>query len=327
MGEMTEEVLLLLEDLMGESFEEVGKIRTAAFRDADLDRSGAPYPVIFFSHGVSSNRFQSWDQCEHLASHGFIVVAPDHYGSALITNMEDKAVLFHPLMILTDMVDRPEDVAFFYGELEKVNVDPDHFLHGILDLERFGMLGHSWGGFTCMAAGPRFDFVRAIAALAPIMTTPFPTEFRKPFFLLQNDTDDICDASMDSNNRSLAAFMACGADPRIHVRLLNSGHFTPSNVCDLASPLLDEASPLEAEEPVRTGCEAGFLKRDRANGIASAYLTAFFKVALEEDFQYLGFLKENRFEGLMEHAFLSSSDRSWAASPQGSRTSESPRVP
>jgi hypothetical protein len=275
---------------------------------------------------VSSNRFQSWDQCEHLASHGFVVVAPDHYGSALITNLGDRVVFFNPLMILTDLLDRPADVAFFFGELEKLQSDPEQFLYGSLDLERFGILGHSWGGFTCLEAGPRYGFVRAMAALAPIMVVPLPAGFRKPFFLLQNDTDDICDASLDSNVRSLEAFTASESVPKLYVRLLNSGHFTPSNVCDLAFPTAGQAFP-GIWETVRTGCEPGFLDPEQANAIASAYLTAFFKVTLEGDPRYLGFLQENRFPGFMEHLFFSSSDQSSGASLPGSRMSGTPRAP
>ncbi len=305
MGELPEWAVLRLEEMTGGSFSDIEGLETAAFRDARFDRSGAPYPVLFFSHGVSSNRFQSWDQCEHLASHGFIVVAPDHYGTALVTNTEEVVVFFNPLMVPTDLIDRPADVGFFYRELERMDADPDHFLHQGLDLSRFGILGHSWGGFTCMAAAPEYTFVKALAALAPIMTTPFPEPFHKPFFLLQNDTDDICDASLESNARARSAFMNCRADPGIYVRLLNAGHFSPSNVCHLAAPMFGPAFSGKAD-PARTGCEPGFMDVDRANRIAAAYLTAFFKSALAGDFRYREFMAENRFPGEAELYLLHS---------------------
>jgi len=299
MGELPEWAAERLEEMLGGSFSGIETLRTSALRDAALDRAGAPYPVVLFSHGVSSNGFQSWDQCEHLASHGFIVAAPDHYGSALVTVLEDNVVFFHPMAIFTDLRDRPADVPFLFRELGRVNADPGHFLHQGMDLSRFGVMGHSWGGFTCMAAAARHEFVRALAVLAPIVVWPFPEGFGRPFFLLQSDTDDICDASMDSNRRAYEAWSGCRADPGICVRLLNAGHFSPSNVCDLMAAAPGPDGARKAATP-RLGCEPGFMDVDRANRIAGAYLAAFFKAALAGDPRYRRFLEENRFPGEMD---------------------------
>src|SRR5205814_8313318 len=38
----------------------------------------ANYPVIIYSHGLGGHRAQNNAQCENLASHGYIVVSPDH---------------------------------------------------------------------------------------------------------------------------------------------------------------------------------------------------------------------------------------------------------
>ena len=39
---------------------------------------GEPYPLVLFSHGVSSCKDQSSYLMEALAEHGFLVAAPDH---------------------------------------------------------------------------------------------------------------------------------------------------------------------------------------------------------------------------------------------------------
>ena len=43
---------------------------------------------------------------------------------------------------------------------------------------------------------------------------------------------------------------------------------------------------------------------ERANRIASAYLTAFFKTVLARDLRYRDFMSGNRFPGEAEHALL-----------------------
>ena len=55
--------------------------------DAAADLSGAPYPVVLFSHGNNGMRFQNLFQGEHLASHGYVFVAPDHTGNLVIDSV------------------------------------------------------------------------------------------------------------------------------------------------------------------------------------------------------------------------------------------------
>jgi predicted dienelactone hydrolase len=40
------------------------------------------FPLVVFSHGHGGVRFQSWFLMRALASHGFVVAAPDHAGDA-----------------------------------------------------------------------------------------------------------------------------------------------------------------------------------------------------------------------------------------------------
>ncbi len=47
-------------------------------RNADVDLAEAPYPVVVFSHGHRALRYQSYFWCDALASHGYVVAAPDH---------------------------------------------------------------------------------------------------------------------------------------------------------------------------------------------------------------------------------------------------------
>lgn len=96
-------------------------------------------PVLAFSHGNTAMRYQSYYFGEYLASHGYIVVAPDHVGNTFFDNDESRK----PELILR----RPEDISdavnwLFESEEFKNCVDPE---------AGFAVSGHSFGGYTTIA--------------------------------------------------------------------------------------------------------------------------------------------------------------------------------
>lgn len=121
-----------------------------ALRDAAPDLGGGPYPLIVFSHGLSGAKYQSIFYVEHLASHGFVVIAADHPGStfgSITAESVQESFALRPLEVL-------RQIAF----AETLN-GPDGVLAGAIDLTHIGVTGHSFGGYTSIAAGgARFDF-------------------------------------------------------------------------------------------------------------------------------------------------------------------------
>lgn len=114
------------------------------------------YPVIVFSHGNSSFRAQSYFLTEHLATRGFVVVAADHVGNDTATYDEDEWV--------ASAIERPRDVSALIDAAEAWNDDASHPLTGRFDLERVGVAGHSYGGFTVFASlGASYDMLPIVA--------------------------------------------------------------------------------------------------------------------------------------------------------------------
>lgn len=112
----------------------------AAYRDAPVDLRGAPYPVAAFSHGFGGIRFQSSFLTEFLASHGFVVVAPDHAGSTMVDLDPDATAAV--------AVRRPRDVS------DAVDAVRDGLAGGVeVDAGQFAVLGHSFGAWTALAVG------------------------------------------------------------------------------------------------------------------------------------------------------------------------------
>ena len=105
------------------------------------DASGAPYPLIIYSHGYGGAPTEATSIIERLVSHGFVVAAVDHKD----LDNPDLAI-----------VNRPLDVLFLLNQLAAL--DADNPLAGMIDTDNVGVTGFSMGGYTTMmAGGARFN--------------------------------------------------------------------------------------------------------------------------------------------------------------------------
>lgn len=113
-------------------------------------------PVIVASHGLASNPEHFEQAGKHLASYGYLVVAPQHPGSDLIQAKRIIDGTSREIFILEEFIDRPKDISYTLDELERRN--PSEFA-GRLNLQSVGVIGHSFGAYTALAvAGATIDF-------------------------------------------------------------------------------------------------------------------------------------------------------------------------
>jgi dienelactone hydrolase len=140
--------------------------------------AGAPpsFPVIVFCHGYGGYRTQNTALCEELASHGYVVVAPEFAYSAAMSVFPDgrHARFMNPLRLgpsgssgsgplLNDedlLAIWVQDARFAASQLERLSAGkPSSPFVGRLDLARLGVIGHSFGGATAInlcRVDPRF---------------------------------------------------------------------------------------------------------------------------------------------------------------------------
>jgi predicted dienelactone hydrolase len=139
----------------------IGASTQPEMRDAPLDKNDAPYPLIIFAHGLSGNRRQSVSFTQHLASHGYIVAAPDFPLSHLGTPGGPR---------LGDVLEQPKDVSFVIDQLLVFNGQEGHLLNRAIDGKKIGMSGHSLGAMTTLLDiyGPNRD--ARISAALPFST-------------------------------------------------------------------------------------------------------------------------------------------------------------
>ena len=139
-----------------------------AVRDA-APRAGT-FPLVTFSHGYGGHRRQSTFLCTHLASHGYVVAAVDHTGNTIVEALQDMLNVqtggtpADPQEILPRFVDaRPKDASFLIDRVLTGTGD----VAGMIDADRIGISGHSFGGWTTLVTTARDPRIRAALPLAP----------------------------------------------------------------------------------------------------------------------------------------------------------------
>ncbi len=131
-----------------------------AFSNARPERTGRPYPLVIFSHGYAISPIVFSTLVEHYASRGYIVLGPEHNET------------FDPSLdgFWKALIDRPADIRRTIDYAEQLD-RPGAALAGMIDMSRIAVVGHSYGGYTALAAGgARFDFAAyktRCAALTP----------------------------------------------------------------------------------------------------------------------------------------------------------------
>lgn len=145
------------------------RVRQAAVRDAAAAERACP--LVVFSHGMAGHRRQSTFLCTHLASHGYVVAAPDHGGSTLADLVALAMRIGHGALpadieaeLFAHVLACPADVRLVIERAAQRGLGVDLGL----DLAAgVGVAGHSFGGFTALVAAAADTRVTAVAALAP----------------------------------------------------------------------------------------------------------------------------------------------------------------
>lgn len=155
------EAVSLVFGLPKQLFSYLTDVPTHVVDGAQLSAREASYPVLLFSPGIRSTRFQSMSVIEELVSQGYIVVGMDHpYTSAKVTYPDGHSVYYEPdpefdtaaelyAHNVTGVAIRAADASFVLDTLTGWNTqDPNGLFQGKLDLSRAGIFGHSYGGAT-----------------------------------------------------------------------------------------------------------------------------------------------------------------------------------
>ena len=145
------------------------------------------FPLIINAHGARSSAELSSDRLGHLASHGYVVIAPDFPNTNLNAKVYDA----------NDAVNQPGDISFIIDTATGLNSQLEHRFSQIIDPDRIGLSGLSGGGITALLTSFDLDYkddrIKGVAVMAPaggdFLLPSFYDNAELPFMVIHGTVD------------------------------------------------------------------------------------------------------------------------------------------
>ena len=248
--------------------------RTSAAHPEGEGAEGGPWPLVMMSHCHGCTRFSTASVAAHLATHGFVVVAPDHAGNTLFDTLAGAGL---PLDTET-LALREGDVAYAHaaalaGELG-VQVNPD----------RVGAFGHSFGAVTVGSflqqglaelGGPRAALFVGAPPENPLLPGVEMGALGAPLLFLRLAEDH---SVGEAGNLLMAANFEAAPGVAWQVDMADAGHWSPSDLVGLVEDFMPGCG--EDTRAVGGGSFA-YLPAARGRALTGFVAAAFFAWALE----------------------------------------------
>jgi dienelactone hydrolase len=259
--------------------------QTRAARDADpADMSKKP--LIVFSHCHNCVRFSAFTIAEHLASRGYVVVAPDHAGNTLFDQLAGQSAEVGEEFLKVRVADMS---AVLDAVLDPQNQAVPAAIRGAVDATKVGALGHSFGAGTAGRLAQEDD--RVVAAMpigAPPENLLFPgtkiSMIAEPLLFLKLEEDNSIGAI---GNNLIESNFDAAALPTWIVRVSDAGHWGVTDICGLVPDFDPGCGP---GTRMTDGTAFTYLAPETVRGIAAAYAAAFFDLHLRGDQAAAGYL-------------------------------------
>jgi len=274
---------------------------TGSATGAPLDAEHGPYPLVLFSHGNGGVRFQNHTLACHLASHGYVFVAPDHTENAAFTALPDQLVIFNPLLMVKSFLDRPQDLSFILEELLKKNAPGSgDRLEGAIDPEKVAAVGHSFGGPPVMLLAQFEPRVRAGITLAGpwISLALFQLDIPMMYMIGLEDR-----TVGDPYNDWIRDVYAHSPAPKFLIEFPDGGHYTFTDACGIAPTLFGSGDGCGPGTRIEDGSPFVFVDYLRALTVQNAYMLAFLEYTLNRDARREPWLARNHFPDTILHSF------------------------
>lgn len=169
-----------------------------AIADGDSQPLGAggPFPLLLYSHGLTFGPSENPDLARHLASHGYVVAAPQYplsYGGA-----PGGATV-------SDIANQPGDASFVIDSILGLGDATSGVLSGGIDAARIAAAGYSLGGLTTLLLtyhptlrDPRIRVAVELAAPAGFFSDLFYDNAAAPLLVVDGTIEAVLSYELDS---------------------------------------------------------------------------------------------------------------------------------
>ncbi len=261
-------------------------VKTNSVLDAPVSNKCKKYPILIFNHGGGGIRFTSSFQTEEAASHGYILFSIDHTFFNRTTNFPDgHSVTFdaftfpessEPTYESTvssfDYMEKYHfkawegDAYFVLDKIEELNKTPGQPFFNMLDLDRIGMYGSSFGGALSAQMCRNDDRIKAgINYDGQLFGDVWEKGTDKPFMYFTDGQiqavgwpKELIDKIMDYSLEKEQSFILNSGNDRYKILIAGANHMSFSDIV-----LFNPAIP-------------GEINPKRGHKIINAYTIAFF---------------------------------------------------
>ncbi len=264
-------------DLVAAAPDPATRHRTRSARDATPAATPAKFPVVVYSHCHECVNVSGLTIAERLASHGMVVIAPNHAGNTVFEQLDGTGAALEDAFLAVRAGDISAVLTAALGN------DAPMLLRGRLDGGYVGMMGHSFGGATTGRVLQDDKRFRAGVTMgAPIASPFFPsvqlTSIQQPLLFVELMEDN--SIGIIGNNLLLANFDDA-KQPVWLVQVADAGHWSVSDICGLTSHF-----PAGCTTPATrqtNGAGFSYLDITIARDLVATRVTEFFALQLQGD--------------------------------------------
>lgn len=242
------------------------------------------FPLLVYSHGSGGFRWIATFFTEFMASKGYVVAAPDHLGNTAIDQLTDQAAEREQ-----SAADRPADITATIDAMLAAGENSADPLAGRIDADKIAVSGHSFGGFTSLAAAggfsnevattpadERIGAVILMAAWTELLSDEQLESVDVPVLMISS-TGDVR-TPIDPNTTRPDALVP--GRPLLRVDITGGGHNSFTDVCLLdervgSAPDIPQAVKDELAEGAEPTCGPDVLSVDTIHEITNTYSAAF----------------------------------------------------
>jgi predicted dienelactone hydrolase len=283
-------------------------LETSAVRDATPRKNHGPYPLVVFSHGHGGLRWQSTFYTVALASHGYVVVSPDHSGDTLDVILATGELP----SILAGYEERTLDARFLLDAFTK-NLPGSDPLTGLINKDQIGVTGHSFGALTSMRTAFQDPRVKAIVPQAPtdsalaLVGAPLDYILQTPTMIEGAGKD----RTLPYQDNVVPAFKQMGK-PKSLLNIVNGGHFTFSDLCQFDMAKLAAVAgfnDVNVTQVITDGCGPEAPKASIAQPLMNNFAIGWFNIHLRGSAKSWDYISQARSEELAPSVAISTTER------------------